>query len=171
MLRISQATTEEQFQAVMRLRAEMGQWDATQSQQLGLNPEEVLKVFYPTDEHTARREDTPPAGGLLIANYAQKTAGCAAFRRLDANACELHHVFVRNQFRGRKIGRLMLEQLIGMAREAGYQIMRLETTTFMTEAGALYASVGFKPSDPYYVLPKAFERLAVFMELPLMESR
>jgi GNAT superfamily N-acetyltransferase len=171
MLRIIQATTEEQFQAVMRLRTEMGQWDATQSQQLGLIPEEVLKFFYATDEQTSRQENTPPAGGLLIADYLQETAGCAAFRRLDVNACELHHVFVRNQFRGKRIGRLMVEQLIRMARETGYRIMRLETTTFMTEAHALYASVGFKLSDPYYELPKAFERLAVFMELPLMQSR
>ena len=171
MLRIVRASTEEQFREVMRLRAEMGQWDATQSQLLDLNPEEVLQFFYPTDEQTARRENTPPAGGLLIANYAQNTAGCAAFRRLDVNACERHHVYVRNQFRGMHIGRLMVEQLIGMAREVGCQIMRIETTTFMTQACALYASVGFKPSDRYYELPKAFERFAVFMELPLMESR
>jgi GNAT superfamily N-acetyltransferase len=171
MLRIEQATTEEHFRAAMQLRAEMGQWDAIQSQQLGLNPEEVLKFFYPTSEQTLRRDNAPPAGGLLIASHAHNMAGCAAFRRLDLNACELHHVFVRDQFRGMHIGRLMVEQLIEMAREAGYQIMRLETTTFMTEARALYASIGFKRSDPYYRVPKAFASFAVFMERPLVESR
>jgi GNAT superfamily N-acetyltransferase len=167
MLRIAHATTREEFQAIMRLRAEMGQWDAAQSQRLGLNPEEVLKFFYPGNEQTLRRENTLPAGGLLIASHAENTAGCAAFRRLDLHSCELHHVYVRNQFRGRNIGRQLVEQLIGMARGAGYQILRLETTTFMTEARALYASLGFKLSDPYYDVPKPFEPFAVFMERPL----
>jgi GNAT superfamily N-acetyltransferase len=170
MLKIVQATTEEQFQAVMRLRAKMGQWDAMQSKRLGLDPEQVLKVFYPTDVQALRRENTPPAGGLLIATDATSVAGSAAFRRLNANACERHHVFVRTQFRGMHIGRLVVDQLIGVARDASYQTMRLETTTFMPEARALYVSVGFKQSDPYYDVPKTCASFLVFMELRLLKS-
>jgi GNAT superfamily N-acetyltransferase len=82
-----------------------------------------------------------------------------------------HHVFVRIQFRGKHIGRLMVELLIRKAREVGYQIMRLETMNFMTEARALYTSVSFGLSDPYYEVPTAFETLTVFIELSPKQSR
>ena len=145
----------------------MGRWDAAQSQRLGLDPREVQAFFYSNGDQTLLRENAPLDGSLLLATYAGDAAGCAAFRRIDATACELHHVYVRDKFRGMRIGRLMVEQLVATARDAGYKAMRLETTTFMEEARALYASIGFKIRAPYYAIPKAFEPVMIFMELPL----
>jgi ribosomal protein S18 acetylase RimI-like enzyme len=79
-------------------------------------------------------------------------------------------VYVRDKFRGMRIGRLMVEQLVVTAREAGYRAMRLETTTFMEEARALYASIGFRLRAPYHAIPRAFEPVMVFMELPLVTA-
>jgi GNAT superfamily N-acetyltransferase len=167
MLQIIRAVIAEEFQLAWQLRAEMGRWDAAESQRLGLDPQEVLASFYPTDDRVMLRENVRPDGELLLATYADNAAGCAAFRRFDASTCELHHVYVRDHFRGMRIGRFMVEQLVARATDAGYRAMRLETTTFMMEARALYTSIGFKPRSPYHAVPKAFERLTVFMELPL----
>jgi len=167
MLQITRATTEEHFQQARQLITEMARWDAEQSRRLGLDPQEVLAFFYSTDDQALRRESAPPAGSLLLATFADAPAGCAAFRRIDANACELHDVYVRDQFRGQRIGRLMVEQLVATARNVGYGVMRLETTPFMKEAQTLYASIGFRSRGPYRAVPKIFEPWTLFMELML----
>jgi len=97
----------------------------------------------------------------------KKASGCAALQRIDASTCELQYVYVRDEFRGNRIGRLMVVHLIANARDAGYRVMRLETTTFMKDAQTLYASLGFLPRDPCYEVPSAFKPFAVFMELTL----
>jgi GNAT superfamily N-acetyltransferase len=167
MLQISHAATDEQFKQVWQLRAEMGRWDADPAQQLGLDPAEVLAFFYPTDDHASLLVNARPEGEWLLATYAGKAAGCGAFQRIDANTCELQYVYVRDEYRGKRIGRQMVEQLVAKARAVGYEVMWLETTTFMKEARALYASIGFRPRGPYYEVPKVFERITVFMELTL----
>ena len=104
---------------------------------------------------------------MLLATFADEPAGCAAFRRLDAEACELLHVYVRNQYRGKRIARQMMEKLIPAAKNAGYSTMRLETTPFMKEARALYTSLGFQPCEPYRPIPRVFEPWTICMELLL----
>jgi GNAT superfamily N-acetyltransferase len=163
MLQITHAATDEHLKQVWQLRADMGRWDADQAQQLGLDPAEVAAFFYPADDLRANA----PQGEWLLATCAGKAAGCGGFRRIDANTCELRYVFVRDEFRGNRIGRLMVEQLVATARDAGYKVMRLETTTFMKEARALYASIGFRSRGPYYEVPTVFEPFTVFMELAL----
>jgi GNAT superfamily N-acetyltransferase len=168
MLQITHAATAEQFKQVWQLRSEMSRWDADQAQHLGLDPAEVLAFFYPTDDHVSLRANAPPEVEWLLATFAGKAAGCGAFRRIDANTCELQYVYVRDDYRGKRIGRLMVEQLVAKAKAVGYKVMRLETTTFMKEARALYASIGFRPRGPYYEVPKVFEPFTVFMELMLV---
>jgi hypothetical protein len=77
----------------------------------------------------------------------------------------LQYVYVRDEFRGNRIGRLMVEQLVAKARDVGYKVMWLETTTFMKEARALYVSIGFRPRGPYY------EERFVQGELVAVETR
>ena len=166
MLQITHASTEEHFQHARELITEMARWDAEQSQRVGLDPQEVMAFFYPTDDEL-RRESAPPAGSLLLATIDEATVGCAAFRRIDRHACELHSVYVRDPFRGRRIGRLMVEHLVAAAWDAGYRVMRLETASFMKEAQGLYASIGFRPRDAYREVPKIFEPWTLFMELTL----
>jgi len=76
---------------------------ADQAQQLGLDPAEVLAFFYPTDDHASLRVNARPEGEWLLATYAGKAAGCGAFQRIDANTCELQYVYVRDEYRGKRI--------------------------------------------------------------------
>ena len=47
--------------------------------------------------------------------------------------------------------------------------MRLETTTYLEKAIALYSALGFRTTcQPYYAVPEAFQKITVFMELDLV---
>jgi putative acetyltransferase len=97
----------------------------------------------------------PPDGKLLLASCGGQVAGCVALRRHSQDICEMKRLWVRPPFRGKKIGRLLAEKVIEEARRIGYRRMVLDTIETMTEAVALYRSLGFVQTDAYYHNPLA----------------
>lgn len=96
----------------------------------------------------------PPAGRLYLASDDGEIAGCIALRTLGPGVCEMKRLFVRENFRGRQIGKLLIEKLIADAREVGYDRMRLDTfPPKMGKAVQLYESYGFHEIPPYYDNP------------------
>jgi putative acetyltransferase len=93
--------------------------------------------------------------------------GVGALKRVDAEHAELKSMHTAVQARGRGLGRAMVDHLIGVARDRGYQRLSLETGTMAAFAPAreLYASVGFivcPPFGPYFNSPNS-----VCMTMPL----
>jgi len=106
-----------------------------------------------------------PDGRLLLAEFEGQLAGCGALHRLDAGNCEIKRLYVRPQFRGHGIGRLLTERLIAEARAIGYRAMRLDTIADkMREAVALYRRLGFREIAPYRENPIP---TTLYMELTL----
>ncbi len=95
-----------------------------------------------------------PDGRLFLAFSNGRLAGCIALRKLDEGICEMKRLFVRDGFRGQKIGIRLIEKLISAAREIGYSKMRLDTyPPKMGKAVDLYRSYGFVEIPPYYENP------------------
>jgi ribosomal protein S18 acetylase RimI-like enzyme len=111
---------------------------------------------------------SPPRGRLYLASVDGVVAGCIALRALEpleSNVCEMKRLFVRDEFRGMHVGKLLIERLIADAKEIGYAAMRLDTfPPKMGKAVRLYESYGFRAIEPYYDNPNEG---VLFMELSL----
>ena len=107
---------------------------------------------------------TAPSGCLLLAFYNDKLAGCVGLRKLESDICEMKRLYVRPEFRRRRIGLELSKAIINKAKEIGYESMRLDTLPFMKEAIKLYSFLGFREIAPYRFNP--FDN-AKFYELKL----
>jgi ribosomal protein S18 acetylase RimI-like enzyme len=106
----------------------------------------------------------PPAGRLLLATEDGRVAGCVALRPLAGEQCEMKRLYVRPEFRGLGIGRVLVDRVISEAKEIGYRRMLLDTLPSMGPAISLYHQLGFRPIAPYRENPIDG---ALFLELVL----
>ena len=107
----------------------------------------------------------PPNGRLFLLFNDTQLAGCVALRKIDEGICEMKRLFLRKQFRGKGLGRLLINSIIQAATQIGYERMRLDTLPLqMSDAIALYRSMGFREIEPYYQNPVPG---AKFMEIEL----
>ncbi|MFM9994787.1 MAG: GNAT family N-acetyltransferase [Phycisphaerales bacterium] len=112
----------------------------------------------------------PPSGRLYLAMMGPDAAGCIALREIthqvadffaDPRApkpagrppagriCEMKRLYVRPEFRGNRIGRLLARRLLDDARAIGYATMHLDTMDTLKPAVELYRSLGFQPTQRY----------------------
>jgi len=159
MLKIYPAETNEDIEMVRELLEEY------------LACREVKDSIFPQEVQAFRKQlaDLPaefaePGGCLLLAKYGERPAGCVALRKLSDDICEGKRLYVREEFRGLKIGRKLMEAVIAEARRIGYSAIRGDTIPSMQAAKALYASLGFNEIDPYRYNP--IEGV-IFLELKL----
>jgi putative acetyltransferase len=75
----------------------------------------------------------------------------AALKRLDARHAELKSMHTAEAARGRGIGRAMVEHLLALARDRGFERVSLETGSQPAFAAArsLYAGAGFTRCGPF----------------------
>jgi putative acetyltransferase len=105
-----------------------------------------------------------PSGCLILAMEGESPAGCVAMRDLGDGTCEMKRLYVTHEYRGRGVGRLLVERIVRRGEQMGYRRMVLDTMPEMAGALALYREFGFVEMTPYWDHPA--ER-AVFMERPL----
>lgn len=166
MLTIVQAVNEEQIQQVRTLFTEYVEFIRTDVDTSVDNLDDVLPMAgYEQELAELPGKYAPPDGRLLLALNDGEAAGCVAFYKLNEGVCEVKRMWVRPQFRGKKIGRALVETLIAEARASGYATMLLSTVDILTEAQALYRSLGFELTEPFFELPDDLMAHEVFMKL------
>ncbi len=99
-------------------------------------------------------ELTPPAGALLIARERARAIGCGAIKLHPGAPAELKRMWVAPEARGVGLGRRILRELERLARDAGAQVVRLETNRALGEAielsrGSGYLEVPAFHDEPY----------------------
>jgi GNAT superfamily N-acetyltransferase len=164
---IHQAETEEDRLQVGELFWEYLQWA---DERLIQEFEVKLDIVLLHEQAMAELEVfSPPHGRLLLATDESQATGVACLKRIREGMGEIKRMYVRPEFRGQGIGRLLLEALISEAQQIGYQALRLDSTRFMKRAHSLYRSAGFREIEPYpeSEIPPEFHKHWVFMEKQL----
>ncbi|WP_321479466.1 GNAT family N-acetyltransferase [uncultured Bacteroides sp.] len=101
---------------------------------------------------------------VVVAFDGDKPVGCGCFKEYDAESVEMKRMFVAPDYRGRKISKLILEELEKWAGELGYSKAVIETGYKQHEAIGLYSKNGYGRIEnygPYKDFPESlcFEKL------------
>jgi putative acetyltransferase len=106
-----------------------------------------------------------PVGCFLIAKRNGSTVGGVGCRNLERGICEMKRLYVYEGFQGLGVGRILCNEVISIAKQLGYQKMRLDTVAKLENANRLYEKIGFKDIPAYYANPEDTVR---YMELDLV---
>jgi GNAT superfamily N-acetyltransferase len=163
-IRIHQAETAEDRALIREMFWEHLEWANTRlNEEYGIN----FDIKSMLEQNMATLDVfLPPYGRLLLAIEGGRAAGIACMRRIREDIGEIKRMYVRPEFRGRGIGRALLQALVAEAQEVGYAAVRLDSTRFMEAAHSLYRSAGFHEIEPYMEseIPPEFQQYWVFME-------
>lgn len=62
---------------------------------------------------------------------------------IDNQTCELRKMYLHSSYRGKSLGKLLMESALSKAKQMGFKKMVLETASVLKEAISLYKSYGF----------------------------
>ena len=106
-----------------------------------------------------------PDGRLFLVETDGQIAGTISLRKIRRNCGEIKRMYVRPQFRGKKIATLMIDEVIKVSKNNGYSDLYLDTAQFMSSAVSLYKKFGFQETKPYpeSVNPEGYGDEWIFM--------
>ncbi|MDO8629906.1 MAG: GNAT family N-acetyltransferase [Phycisphaerales bacterium] len=92
-------------------------------------------------------------GGLfdLVLDDAGQLIGTVGLYPRGDGVAELRKMYLVKIARGRGIGKMLLERVLGRARELGFARIELETSSKLVEAIGLYKRYGFQPFQPDHI--------------------
>lgn len=114
-----------------------------------LNDELAAMYNNPAANHfTLDAADVAPGHGAFLVAYSEgQPVGCGAIRRIGEGIAEVKRMYVAPEWRGRGVGRTLLEALEAEARQLGVTRIVLETGNLQQSALALYRRCGFAVID------------------------
>jgi len=98
----------------------------------------------------------PPEGEIFIARAGEAIAGIVAARPVGDPAdkrSEMKRMYVREEWRGHGLGRMLADLVVDFAATAGYRSMVLDTLRHLETAVGMYGRMGFVETEPYYENP------------------
>jgi len=112
--------------------------------------------FQPADtsEEEIKKRYKEPEGRIFIAIVNEKPAGCIAYHPMENEKnCELKRLYVKPEYRGLKIGKILIKKAIEEAKNYGYEKIYLDTLSTLESACRLYEKFGFEQIEAYYYNP------------------
>ncbi len=85
----------------------------------------------------------PPKADCLLARLDGEAAGVVMLKPNSDHICEMNRMFVRPSARGHGLGKALVAELLGTARNLGYRQMMLAAGARHHESLPLYRSFGF----------------------------
>lgn len=103
------------------------------------------------DDHDfyAQFNKTVGLAGVVVAMDEDIAVGCGAFRKYDDTTAEIKRMYVRDEYRGKRIATDILAELERWASESGFTQCILETGQKQPEAIALYRREGYEQIENY----------------------
>ena len=85
---------------------------------------------------------------LVLESSDGSVIGAYGLYPLEKRTCELRKMYLRKEYRGKGLGKLLLDDALSKAKQLGFERMVLETASVLKEAIALYTSYGFAEYTP-----------------------
>ena len=83
---------------------------------------------------------------------------------VDRKTCELRKMYLHSSYRGKGLGKLLLEEALSKARQIGFEKMALETASVLKEAISLYKSYGFNEYEPEHLSSRCDQAFILELE-------
>jgi putative acetyltransferase len=125
--------------------------DTAEAMRLISELEAQLEPLYPrTSRHGYSIEKLMEQGvAFFVTRQDGVAAGCGGIELFGTEYGEVKRMYVRPQFRGLGLAKLMVEHLAAYARQHNIHLLRLETGIHQKEAIALYERMGFQKIPPF----------------------
>lgn len=94
-----------------------------------------------------------PQGAFVIAWSDDLPVGCVSFRPHSPGVAEAKRLWIDPVARGQGLARRLMRAIESRARDAGYSRILLDTNSALTDAIALYRSLGWVETAPYTGFP------------------
>ena len=126
-------------------------YDGPVAQELiaAVQQEYVARYGGPDDSPVDRLDFTPPRGCFVVAYDGAEPVATGGLRPAEDGAMEIKRMYVRPEWRGRGLARLVLADLEQRARDLGAKRIVLETGERQPEAIRLYETSGYERIDGY----------------------
>jgi putative acetyltransferase len=111
----------------------------------------LAKLPYPQESRHAFSIDKLLREGVtfFVVRYEDQPAGCGGLKVFPGDYGEVKRMYVRPAYRGRGLGKAILNHLATYARSHELEVLRLETGIYQTEAIQLYEGWGFERRPPF----------------------
>jgi GNAT superfamily N-acetyltransferase len=96
-----------------------------------------------------------PHGGLILIIDASsgQAIGCAGIRKNEDTVAELKRMFIQESHRNKGLGKELMQKAVELAKDLGYNKIRLDTLDTMNAAMAVYEKAGFNQTGAYRYNP------------------
>lgn len=90
-----------------------------------------------------------PHGAFVVARAGSRPVGCGGVHQLDEGVGEIKRMWIDPEWRGIGLGKSLLAELESHGARLGYDTIRLDTNSVLTEAILMYERAGYVAIERY----------------------